>query len=155
VIASPATAEAKRLGMKELVNLATLGVPYPQTAVATTDRYLRANRDTVLRFTRGYIDGARRFLADREFSLKVIAKYTKIQNRPTLEATYDDYAPYVKQRPLPTASSVQTVLDQLAPTDPRARAARPQEFIDPSVIAELDRETVFRNALTSGGIRYK
>ena len=153
VIASPATAEAKRLGMKELINLATLGVPYPQTAVATTDRYLRANRDTVLRFTRGYIDGGRRFLADREFSLKVIAKYTKIQSRPTLEATYDDYAPYVKQRPAPTANSVQTVLDQLAPTDPRARSAKPQEFIDASVIAELDREGFFPGPAgeTAGG----
>src|ERR1041385_4293165 len=52
VIASPATAEAKRLGMKELVNMATLNVPYPQTAIATTERYLKQNRDTVVRFTR-------------------------------------------------------------------------------------------------------
>ena len=73
VIASPETAEAKRLGMKELVNMATLGVPYPQTAIATTERFLRGNRDTAARFTRGYVDGIRRFLGDREFSLRVIA----------------------------------------------------------------------------------
>ena len=144
VIASPATAEAKRLGMKELVNMATLGVPYPQTAIATTDRFLRDNRDTVVRFTRGYVDGIRRFLADREFSLRVIAKYTKIQSRPTLEATYDDYAPYVKKEPTPSAGSVQTVLDQLSATDPRARGARPQEFIDGSVVEQLSREGFFR-----------
>ena len=122
VIASPATAEAKRLGMKELVNMATLGVEYPQTTIATTDR----------------------FLSDREFSLRVIAKYTKIQSRPILEATYDDYAPYVKKTPAPTAGSIKTVLEQLSPTDARARAARPQDFIDGSVIAELDREGFFR-----------
>jgi NitT/TauT family transport system substrate-binding protein len=135
VIASPATAEAKRLGMKELVNMATLGVPYPQTAIATTERFLR-----------GYVDGIRRFLGDREFSLRVIAKYTKIQSRPTLEATYDDYAPYVKKQPAPSTNSVQTVLEQLSATDPRARAARPQEFINGSVIEQLEREGFFQPA---------
>jgi len=144
VIASPATAEAKRLGMKELVNMATLGVEYPQTTIATTDRFLRENRDTALRFTRAYVEGIHRFLSDREFSLRVITKYTKIQSRPILEATYDDYAPYVKKTPAPTAGSIKTVLEQLSPTDARARAARPQDFIDGSVIAELDREGFFR-----------
>jgi ABC-type nitrate/sulfonate/bicarbonate transport system substrate-binding protein len=144
VIASPATAEAKSLGMRELVNMAKLNVPYPQTAIATSERYLKQNRDTVARFTRGYIDGARRFKADREFSLRVIAKYTKIASRPTLEATYDDYAPYVKMKPTPTTQSVQTVLDQLSPTDPRARGAKPREFIDPSVIEQLEKEGFFQ-----------
>lgn len=143
VIASPATAEAKRLGMKELVNMATLNVPYPQTAIATTERYLKQNRDTVVRFTRAYIDGARRFKADREFSIGVIAKYTKIASRPTLEATYDDYAPYVKMKPTPTTQSVQTVLDQLGATDARVKGAKPREFIDPSVIEQLEKEGFF------------
>src|ERR1051325_9139101 len=50
VIASPATAEAKRLGLRELVNMGSLGIEYPQTAIATTERFLRNNRDTVARF---------------------------------------------------------------------------------------------------------
>lgn len=144
VIASPATAEARRLGMRELINMATLGVEYPQTTIVTTERYLKTNRDTVLRFTRAYVEGMHRFLNDREFSLKVIAKYTKIQSRPTLEATYDDYAPYAKKIPRPTEGSIRTVLEQLSATDPRARTARPQQFIDGSVIADLEREGFFQ-----------
>lgn len=144
VIASPATAEARRLGMKELINMATLGVPYPQTTIVTTGRYLRENRDTVLRFARAYVEGMHRFLNDREFSLRVIGKYTKIQSRPTLEATYDDYAPYAKKIPAPTEASIKTVLEQLSATDPRARAAQPQQFIDGSVVGELEREGFFQ-----------
>ena len=143
VIASPATQEAKRLGMKELINMATLGVPYPQTTIVTTERFLRTNRETVLRFTRAYVEGIRRFLNDREFSIGVIAKYTKVQNRPTLEATYDDYAPYVKKIPAPAPDSIKTVLEQLSATDPRARGVQPQDFIDGSVVSELRREGFF------------
>lgn len=144
VIASPATAEAKRLGMRELINMGNLGIDYPQTTIATTERFLRNNRETVLRFTRAYSEGAHRFLNDREFSLKVIGKYTKIGSRPTLEATYDDYTPYVKKIPIPTAASIKTVLDQLSITDPKARTARPQEFIDASVVSEIDQQGFFK-----------
>jgi len=143
VIASPATAEAKRLGMRELINMANLGVEYPQTTIATNGRYLRTNRDTLLRFTRAYVEGAHRFVNDRELSLKVIAKYTKIQNRATLDATYDDHVPYVKKIPAPSAGSIKTVLEQLAVTDPKARSARPQDFFDGSIVAELQQEGFF------------
>jgi NitT/TauT family transport system substrate-binding protein len=143
VIASPATAEAKRLGMKELINMANLGVEYPHTTIATTERFLRTHRETVLRFTRAYVDAIHRFLNDREFSLKVIGKYTKIQSRAALESTYDDYAPYVKKIPIPAAASIKTVLEQLSATDPKARTARAQDFIDSSIIGELEREGFF------------
>jgi ABC-type nitrate/sulfonate/bicarbonate transport system substrate-binding protein len=144
VIASPATAEAKRLGLRELVNMGTLGIEYPQTVIATTERFLRSNRDTVVRFTRAYVEGAQRFLNDRDFSLKVISKYTKIQSRPALEATYEDYAPYVKKIPMPTAGSIKTVLDQLALADSKARTARPADFFDSSIIADLEQQGFFK-----------
>ena len=144
VIASPATAEAKRLGMKELINMANLGVEYPHTTIATTGRFLRSNRETVLRFTRAYVEGIHRFLNDREFSLHVIGKYTKIQSRAALEATYDDYTPYVKKIPVPAAGSIKTVLEQLSATDPKAKTARPQDFIDTSIVAELEQEGFFK-----------
>ncbi len=144
VIASPATAEAKRLGMKELINMANLGAEYPHTTIATTGRVLRTQRETMLRFMRAYVDGIQRFLNDREFSLKVIGKYTKIQNRAALEATYDDYAPYVKKIPMPAVGSIKTVLEQLSAADPKAKTARPEDFIDASVVVELEREGFFK-----------
>jgi len=134
VIASPATAEAKRLGMKELINMATLGVEYPQTTVATTEHFLRENRDVVMRFTRAYVEGMHRFLNDKEFSLKVIGKYAKIQNRQTLEATYDDYAPYLKKIPAPSPGSIKTVLEQLSL---ETRRLRPRALVISSMAVSL------------------
>ncbi len=144
VMASPATAEAKRLGLKELINMASLNVPYPHTTIVTTDRYLRTHRDTVLRFTRAYVEGMQRFVTDREFSMRVIAKYTKISARATLEATYEDYVPYIKKIPVPTQESIQTVLEQLSVFDPKARTAKPQEYIDRSIVGELEQKGFFQ-----------
>jgi NitT/TauT family transport system substrate-binding protein len=144
VVASPATAEAKRAGFTELIDMGTLGVPYPHTTIATTDRYLRSHRDTILRFTRAYVEAMQRFLSDREFSMRVIGKYTKIQARATLEATYDDYAPYLKKVPEPTSESIKTVLEQLSASDPKARIAKPQEFFDRSIVEELKQKGFFQ-----------
>lgn len=144
VIASPATAEAKRLGMKELINMANLGVEYPHTTIATTGRFLRSNRETVLRFTRAYVEGVHRFLNDREFSLRVIGKYTKIQSRAALDATYDDYTPYVKKIPAPAVGSIKTVLEQLSAAEPKAKTARAQDFIETSIVADLEQEGFFK-----------
>lgn len=144
VIASPATVEAKRLGFRELINMGTLGLPYPQTTLVTTERYLRSNRDTVMRFTRAYGEAMHRFASDREFSLRVIGKYAKIQARTTLEATYDDYVPFLKKIPAPRPESIKTVLDQLAVSDPKARTVKPQEFINASIIAELEQKGFFQ-----------
>jgi hypothetical protein len=60
-----------------------------------------------------------------------------------LDATYADHVPYVKKVPTPSAGSIKTVLEQLAVTDPKARRARPQDFYDGSIIAELEQEGFF------------
>ena len=50
----------------------------------------------------------------------------------------------LKRIPYPNPASVQTVLDGLAETDPKAREAQPAQFIDDRFLRELDDAGVFR-----------
>jgi hypothetical protein len=43
------------------------------------------------------------------------------------------------RKPYMPIAVVQTVLDMLATSDPRARSARAEEFVDMRVVTELDR----------------
>jgi ABC-type nitrate/sulfonate/bicarbonate transport system substrate-binding protein len=143
MIASPLTAAAKTLGMKELINMPSLGIVYPQTIIATTERFLRGRRDSVLRFTRAYIEGIHRYLNDREFSLNIIAKYTNA-HRTNLEPMYNAHAPYLRKIPVPTPESIKRVLQELAVNDWRALGFPPEDYIDGSIITELEREGFFQ-----------
>src|SRR5262245_43028185 len=134
MLALPATADAKKLGMIELIDMARLGMEYPQTVIATTERFLRGRRDAVLRFTRAYVEAIHRFVDDREFSLKVIEKYSHIPDRSTLEQIYDGHAKFVKQIPAPTPRSIKNVLEQLATRDWRALGYPANDYVDGSVI---------------------
>src|SRR4030095_10899043 len=53
-LSSPADLRARKSGAQELVNMATTGVSFPQSAIVTTRAYIQAHPDDVLSFLRGY-----------------------------------------------------------------------------------------------------
>jgi ABC-type nitrate/sulfonate/bicarbonate transport system substrate-binding protein len=57
-IQTPATLQAKRAKLKELVDLSKLDVEYNVNSLVTTRRFTKSNEDTVRRFLRAYIEGA-------------------------------------------------------------------------------------------------
>src|SRR5207237_7990322 len=61
----PNTSRAKRLGMKELFDIDTLGIELQQTCITVTTRYLRARRPIVKSFVQAYAAGIHRFVTCR------------------------------------------------------------------------------------------
>ncbi|HEY2990557.1 MAG TPA: ABC transporter substrate-binding protein, partial [Candidatus Binatia bacterium] len=57
IIAPPFDITAKKQGYNVLVNLADLGLPYPQQVIETTDRFIRENPQAVKNFLKGFIAG--------------------------------------------------------------------------------------------------
>ena len=45
-------------------------------------------RAELVNFTKAMIEGVHRYKADKEFSLKVLAKYMKVQDREILEEVF-------------------------------------------------------------------
>jgi hypothetical protein len=60
---------------------------------------------------------------------------------PFLEAVYDLYlGQYVPKVPYPSAEAMKVALDQIGERDPRARSMRAEQFIDASLMQDLDKE---------------
>ena len=59
-ITAPATLQARRLKLKELLDLSKLDLDYHVNGLVTTRRFIKTNEDTVRRFVRAYIEGAAR-----------------------------------------------------------------------------------------------
>ncbi|HEY1267482.1 MAG TPA: hypothetical protein VGH16_09515 [Candidatus Binatia bacterium] len=47
------------------------------------------------------------------------------------------------KRPCATLKGIQFMLDMLAPQMPQAKSAKPEQFVDLSFLAELDKENFF------------
>jgi NitT/TauT family transport system substrate-binding protein len=144
VLSPPSNFRAKKLGMNELVDVGQLGVVFPNTPVATTRSYIRANRDVVSRFLRGFNQGLQRLRTDKEFSLKVLSKYTKVGDVEILSELYQVYGikysgdriPYVRPE------GVENILKRIESKE--AKDAEPGAFIDNGLLQELEKSGWFR-----------
>jgi ABC-type nitrate/sulfonate/bicarbonate transport system substrate-binding protein len=144
VLSPPSNFRAMKAGMHELVDVGQLGIVFPNTPLSTTRSFIKAQRDTALRFLRGFTQGLNRLRTDKGFSMKVLSKYTKVVDPETLaelRQTYGvrysgDRIPYVR------AEGVGEILKRTPGKE--AQDAKPAEFIDNSLLKELDQSGWFR-----------
>ncbi|HXG52514.1 MAG TPA: ABC transporter substrate-binding protein [candidate division Zixibacteria bacterium] len=139
MLSSPLHLRAAKLGFSMLADLSAIGVDYQGAGVVTTRGYARENPNVLRRYLRAYVEALHRFKTDKEFSVKVIGKYSRITEPDALEETYRHYAVKVMPRvPYPTLPGIQLVLDEIASRNPKAKAVTPASLIDVSYLQELE-----------------
>jgi NitT/TauT family transport system substrate-binding protein len=139
------TVVARRLGYHLLVDVSQLGVEYAQTGQVTTTRIAQERPDYVRRFLRGWSRGLAYLITNPAGSLPIAAKYLSSDDPELLEAGYRTLVPVLQRIPYPRAGGVQTVLDTLVSTNPRAATAKPEEFMDDRFIRELDESGFYKS----------
>jgi len=129
---------AKKLGFNVLLNLTELGVESLNSDVVTTRRYMRESRDTVQRFIKGMVKAVSFFAANKKFSMDVIARYTKSNDTEKIEYGYDFAAKIFLKKPYPPIKGIQLALEEIGERNPAAKSANPEQFMDISIVKELD-----------------
>jgi ABC-type nitrate/sulfonate/bicarbonate transport system substrate-binding protein len=122
-----------------------------RAGVATTRTFIRESPDIVRRYVKSQIKAVHRIKTDRETGKKVLVKYLGSQDKEILERTYDLISADDKLPPkqYPTLEGIKNILEPLAQTDAKAKAAKPEDFVDMRFIKELD-ESGFIDDLYKG-----
>jgi NitT/TauT family transport system substrate-binding protein len=141
-LSSPADLRARKNGAQELVNMATSGVSFPQSAIVTTRSYVQAHQDDVLNFLKGYAEGMRKMAQDKATAKKIIAKYTRETDPEILESTYRYGVDYIAPIPYPAKEGIVEILRQSS--HPKAKTANPDDFVDMSLVKKLEDGGFFR-----------
>lgn len=131
--------EAVRGGMRLLLNLADLNVPYQGAGLVTTRRVLARKRDIARRFLQAFVEAIHVVKSNSEVSKRAFAKYRQTKDEKQLEAAYEALREVVKPKPYPSVEGFKTILADLSERVPAARTANPKDFIDISLLEELDR----------------
>ena len=127
----------KRLGFRELVDLSQT-MKYQSNALVTLRRFAQTQPATVTAFLKSYVEAVRVFKQEREFTIGVLSRAMRTTDREILDDTYSFYRDYFEDIPHPTLEGVQLILDEMAPRTPRAREARPQDFVDLRFVQALE-----------------
>lgn len=138
VLAPPYSGMAKTLGLRELADLRKSDIEYSGTSIAGMGPYIRSHSQLVENFLKGYIESLHFFRTQREKTLAGIMKFLKMNDRARAEEGYEYYVDLMPQMPFPSAQGVRAVLQFLAPKQPKAATANPEEFYDLSFLKKIE-----------------
>ncbi len=139
VISEPFATLAERSGFNVLYDLSRFEVPYTLHGIGTRKSFIRDNRDVVIRFMKAYLEGIYLFKTNRELALNTLKKYARLSDISVMQSVHDEYAQrLIRNIPYPNPEGIQTILGQLAKSRPQTKGLNPSDFIDPTILKEIE-----------------
>jgi NitT/TauT family transport system substrate-binding protein len=137
-LSPPSSFVAQKAGFKVLFDMTSLGVDYISSGLGVKKAALVSDRLQARQFVMGMIEGAKILATDEEFSLRALGKHTRISDREVLKQSYNYIRPYYLKVPYPSVRAIKDTLDALAKELPKAKDADPRDFIDNSIVKEIE-----------------
>jgi len=144
LVSPPLDLTAKKQGLNILVNVAELGIAYPQLVIETSERFNREQPQQVKNFLKGFIEGIYYAATNKEETKKIITKYLKTSDPEILEATHKSFLQVTDYSANPNLEGIRNSLEEVAARVPAAKGKTPEEFVDTRFLKELEREGFFK-----------
>jgi ABC-type nitrate/sulfonate/bicarbonate transport system substrate-binding protein len=142
-LVAPGDSAAVSRGFRYVINGPEMRIPYGATQFVTLRSMINKRGPVIGRFMRVMAESARILHTDKPFVYKVLGKYLRIQDTKILDAAYQSEIPALERRLEIADAALQASLDEIAPTDPRAKAIKPADMIDRRYLIELQKSGVF------------
>ena len=120
------------------------GPEYAAITLGSTRSYIRTNEEIARRVIRSYAEAVHLLKTDKTVGMRVIRKYTRVNDREILAGTYGESRDYLESVPYVSRKGLEMILAELGEKDLKARQAKPEDFLDMRFVAELEREGFFK-----------
>src|SRR5262245_1989499 len=144
ILVEPFVREAEKLGYKSLVDISSLNIPFHWNAALTRETTARSKASLMTKFARALTEAIHVFKTDKETTMKIIGKFTRISNQDSLERTHQAFGKILPEIPSPSPEGVKTYLDYLAPSRPEAAKVNAKEFVDLRFVQEVQASGLVR-----------
>ena len=153
IISPPTTLRARKLGLKEIVNIGQLKLPFIQAGAVVTENYIRSNRESVKRLMRALVEAISIIRNDKSFAKTVIGKYTRLSDDDLLEETYNALSGEFPGIPLTSVEALKVMLGIIGERLKRQVHEPADKFADNSFLRELEKEGFVSKLYSVGGKR--
>jgi len=144
LVSPPLDFVAKKQGWSIVVNIAQLGIPYPQLVIETTDRLNRDNPKLVKDFLKGFVETIYYAARFKDETKKTIMKHLRISDPEILDATYESFIKVTDYSAEPSLEGIRNAIDEVALRVPAVKNKKPQYFVDMRFLKELQSEKFFK-----------
>ena len=129
--------EAERAGLKVIVDMAKLDIPFQFTCAVTTGRMIREEPEKVMGFVKAMAEAVHFYKNNEEEVIKIMQKYTRGQELPVLKGAYAAYDKMLVKDTHPTMEGLENTLDVQAAWDPKAGGAKAENIVDLRFVNKL------------------
>ena len=143
-LSPPTNFRARKAGLCELIDLSKDGPDYVSVAIGSTRSFIKANEEMTRRFVRGYSEGVQLLKANKTAGIRAIQKYARIKDPEILEATYGEARAYIENVPYVTRKGMETIISELLPSEPKAKTAKPDDFLDTRFVSQLEKDGFYK-----------
>jgi len=147
VVSPPTNSRARKAGLNELMNLAKEGPEFVSVGIGTSRNYIKANEDIVRRVVRSYAEGVQMFKSNKAAAQRMMQKYLRVKDQDILDDAYNQFREYLEYPPYVTRKAMENVIAEIAATEPAAKTAKPEDFIDMRFVAELEKQGFFKGSV--------
>jgi NitT/TauT family transport system substrate-binding protein len=137
VVSDAEKIQGESAGLKVVIDMAELKVPFLYTCTVTTRQLIRAQPDTVRRMVESIAMAIHFFKTHKEESIKIMSKYTRGPSRTILEGAYSAYSQLFVEDTYPTLEGLRNTLEVQSSWDPKAAKARVEDFVDLRFVEKL------------------
>jgi NitT/TauT family transport system substrate-binding protein len=137
VLSSGESYYARRMGFRVL-DMPTL--PFFGSAIVATPTWIAKKPDTVQRFLKAYLEGARFFLREKAKSLAYLKDFLRLTDAEALEVTYKTHPQHqMGLKPIADMAAAKATIDVMAARDPLVGKLKPEEIFTLQPLAELEK----------------
>jgi NitT/TauT family transport system substrate-binding protein len=129
--------QGEKLGLKVIIDMAKMHVPFQFNCIVTTRRRIAENPDEARRVVLSMAEAIHFFKTRKEESIKIMAKYTRGLSREILEAAHTANSPLLAEDTYPTLEGLKQTLEVQALTDPRAAKFKAEDMVELRFVDEM------------------
>jgi len=137
---APFGIEAERLKLNVLADSLKMDIPFFNTGLLGSRRFLDRQETKVMNFLRAYLESIKVLKTERDYSIKALAQFTRVQNLKAVQEGYDYFVKQLEPVPYPSAIAMQAVVDQIAETNPKARGVDAKSYVTDKYLKRLEEE---------------
>jgi ABC-type nitrate/sulfonate/bicarbonate transport system substrate-binding protein len=115
------------------------------SVLATTRKYIAANRDVVMRVVKGHVETIHAFKTQPDVFIPLLQRFLKVDNRQLAADMHKHYAPLFPQIPRIAGAGLRPARSALAKKYPAAQKLQESDVVDSSFIDELESSGFIRN----------
>jgi NitT/TauT family transport system substrate-binding protein len=144
--------QGEKMGLKVIIDMAKLNVPFQFNCTVTMREKIRANPDEVRRVVWAMAESIHFFKTRKDDAIKIMQKYTRGLPRDVLEGAHAANSELLVEDTYPTIDGLKQTLDVQALTDPRAAKIKAEDIVELRFVDEL-RKSGFVDKLYGPGKR--